>query len=230
MAPPLASLTAWATFGVTVPTLGLGIRPRGPRTLPRRPTRAIMSGEAMTRSKSMKPPWTFSTRSSAPTTSAPAAVAASAWAPRAMTATRTWRPVPDGRATTPRTCWSAWRGSTPRLTAISMDSSNLALALAFTSFTASFTSWVAVRSPVQACIRLGCLAMVSGLHDLKAHRAGGALDDAGGGLDVVGVEVLHLLLGDVAQLGAGDLAGGVAARLLRARLDVQRLLDEEGGG
>src|SRR4030095_13485409 len=70
-APPSASLTAWATWGVTVPTFGFGIRPRGPRTLPRRPTRAIMSGLAITRSKSMKPPWTFSTRSSAPTTTAP---------------------------------------------------------------------------------------------------------------------------------------------------------------
>ena len=106
-APPLASLTAWATFGVTVPTFGFGIRPRGPSTLPRRPTRAIMSGDAMTRSKSMKPPLIFSYRSSAPTTSAPAARASAALASLAKTATRTSRPVPDGRFTTPRTCWSA---------------------------------------------------------------------------------------------------------------------------
>jgi hypothetical protein len=62
-----------------------------------------MSGVAITRSKSMKPPWMRSTRSSAPTTSAPAALASSAFASLAMTATRTSRPVPDGRATTPRT-------------------------------------------------------------------------------------------------------------------------------
>src|ERR1700691_3884292 len=36
--PPLAPLTALLTSIVTVPTLGLGIRPRGPSTLPRRPT------------------------------------------------------------------------------------------------------------------------------------------------------------------------------------------------
>ena len=43
---------------VTVPTFGLGIRPRGPSTLPRRPTSGIMSGVAMQRSKSIVPPWT----------------------------------------------------------------------------------------------------------------------------------------------------------------------------
>jgi hypothetical protein len=71
---------------------------------------------------------------------------------------------------------------------------------------------------------------VLALHDLKTHRTGGALDDLGGGLDVVGVEVLHLLGGDVAQLGAGDLAGDRAARLLGARLQVDRLLDEVARG
>ena len=38
--PALISLIACATFGVTVPVFGFGIRPRGPSTLPRRPTRA----------------------------------------------------------------------------------------------------------------------------------------------------------------------------------------------
>ena len=91
----------------------------------------------MQRSKSMVPPCTFSTRSSAPTTSAPAALASSALAPRANTPTRTLRPDPFGRLTTPRTIWSAWRGSTPRFIAISMVSSNLALARSLTIFTAS---------------------------------------------------------------------------------------------
>src|SRR3984893_456665 len=36
--PPLAPLIALVTSIVAVPTLGFGIRPRGPRTLPRRPT------------------------------------------------------------------------------------------------------------------------------------------------------------------------------------------------
>ena len=70
--PPLAALTASATFIVTVPSFGFGIRPLGPSTLPRRPTMPIMSGVAMQRSKSIVPPWTISIRSSAPTTSAPA--------------------------------------------------------------------------------------------------------------------------------------------------------------
>src|SRR5690606_16183378 len=48
--PPLASFTACATFGVTVPSLGFGIRPFGPSSLPSRPTTPIMSGVAITRS------------------------------------------------------------------------------------------------------------------------------------------------------------------------------------
>ena len=52
-------------------------------------------------------------RSSPPTWSAPAARAAAAASPLANTATRTSLPVPDGRATVPRTIWSALRGSTP---------------------------------------------------------------------------------------------------------------------
>jgi hypothetical protein len=80
-----------------VPTFGFGIMPRGPSTLPRRPTSGIMSGVAMQRSKLISPFCTVSTRSSAPTMSAPAAVASSALAPRANTATRTVRPVPFGR-------------------------------------------------------------------------------------------------------------------------------------
>jgi hypothetical protein len=51
----------------------------------------------------------------------------------ANTATRTSLPVPLGSDTTPRTIWSAWRGSTPRFIATSTVSSNLAVALALTS-------------------------------------------------------------------------------------------------
>src|SRR5262249_30713505 len=48
--PALISFTALVTSKVTVPVLGLGMRPRGPRTFPRRPTDFIMSGVAMTAS------------------------------------------------------------------------------------------------------------------------------------------------------------------------------------
>jgi hypothetical protein len=66
------------------------------------------------------------------------------------------------------------------------------------------------------------------LHNLEAHRAGAAFDDAGRRVDVVGVQVLHLRLGDLAQHGALDLAGRKLARLLGARLQVRGLLDEVG--
>src|SRR5438132_1613070 len=54
----------------------------------------MRSGDAMATSKSRKPPCTRSTRSSAPTTSAPACRASSAAGPVANTATRTVLPVP----------------------------------------------------------------------------------------------------------------------------------------
>jgi hypothetical protein len=69
--------------------------------------------------------------------SAPAALASSALGPRANTATRTVLPVPLGRVTTPRTIWSAWRGSTPRFIATSIVSSNFAVALDLISVIAS---------------------------------------------------------------------------------------------
>ena len=90
--PPLASLTALPTSNVTVPTLGFGIRPRGPRTRPSLPTAPIMSGVAMTRSKSMKPSWTLATRSSLPAKSAPASRASFSFSPLAKTSTRTVLP------------------------------------------------------------------------------------------------------------------------------------------
>ena len=66
--PALASCTAPATLGVTVPALGEGMRPLGPSTLPRRPTTLIMSGEAMTTSKSNQfSCWIFWARSASPT-------------------------------------------------------------------------------------------------------------------------------------------------------------------
>src|ERR1035438_3539671 len=52
--PALVSLTAAATSKVTVPVFGLGISPRGPSALPRRPTDFIMSGVAITASKSVQ--------------------------------------------------------------------------------------------------------------------------------------------------------------------------------
>src|SRR5208282_4477371 len=52
--PALTSCTALATSKVTVPVFGLGIRPLGPRILPRRPTDFITSGVAISASKSVQ--------------------------------------------------------------------------------------------------------------------------------------------------------------------------------
>src|SRR6056297_254950 len=213
--PPLAFLTASATSMVTVPTLGFGIRLRGPRTLPRRPTIGIMSGVAMQRSNSIVPPCTVSIRSSAPTMSAPAASASSALAPRANTATRTSLPVPLGRPTTPRTIWSAWRGSTPRFIEISIVSSNFAFALALIRATASSTlnSSLPANASRAARIRFPSFAIL--LH-LDAHGARAAEDDLHRGFDVVRVQVFPLRFRDLAHLLGADTARGVAAGRLGA--------------
>ena len=57
--------------------------------------------------------------SAPPTSSAPAASAASAAGPVANTMTRAVLPVPCGRMTVLRTIWSALRGSTPSFSATS---------------------------------------------------------------------------------------------------------------
>jgi hypothetical protein len=69
--------------------------------------------------------------------SAPASCAALTLSPCANTATRTVLPVPAGSTTEPRTVWSDFLASMPRLTATSTDSSNFAVAACFSSFIAS---------------------------------------------------------------------------------------------
>src|SRR3546814_4603768 len=76
-----------------------------------------------------------------PTASAPAARASSALAPAGVnTATRTALPVPAGSTVEPRTCWSDFLASTPRRTATSTASTNLALLLSLMIFSASSRS------------------------------------------------------------------------------------------
>ena len=144
--PALAFFTAVATSAVTVPTRGFGIRPRGPRIWPSWPTTRMESGVAMAISKLMLPAFTCSARSSKPTTSAPAASASLALSPCANTATRLVLPVPCGSTSEPRTIWSDFLASTPRLIATSMDSLNLAVALSLTSFRASDSGYSFSRS------------------------------------------------------------------------------------
>jgi hypothetical protein len=57
--------------------------------------------------------------------------------PEVNTATRTVLPVPFGSTVEPRTCWSDFEASMPRLTATSTASSNLAVASSLTSASAS---------------------------------------------------------------------------------------------
>src|SRR6201999_482778 len=64
--------------------------------------------------------------------------------------------------------------------------------------------------------------------NFQTHRTGRALDHLHGRLDGVAIEILHLLLGDLAHLRFGHLAGLVAARRLRAGLDLGGLLQEVG--
>src|SRR6478735_4732132 len=65
----------------------------------------------------------------------------------------------------------------------------------------------------------------------QAHRTGGALDHGHGRLNAVAVQIGHLLLGDLADLGAGDAASLVAlARRGRTLLNVRCLLEEERHG
>ena len=125
--PALNSLTAAATSPViTVPALGVGIRPRGPSTLPSRLTRPIMSWVASDTSKSSQPSWIFLIKSSLPAALAPASLALATLSPWQKTTTRTDLPMPCGSGTVPRTIWSLCVVSMPSHMWISTVSSNLA--------------------------------------------------------------------------------------------------------
>ena len=113
-------------FNLRQPTVNLdSVYGDGPTFFPSRPTVPIMSGEAIATSNSNQPSSIRFTRSSPPTSSAPARSASWAFSPWAKTMTRVVLPVPCGRTTVPRTSWSAWRGSTPRRRWASTVPSNL---------------------------------------------------------------------------------------------------------
>src|SRR5450631_349569 len=199
--PDLAFFTASATFGVTVPTLGLGINPRGPKIWPNWPTIRMASGLAITTSKSIWPALTFSAKSSKPTMSAPAALAASAFLPCVNTATRTVLPVPCGITVEPRTCWSDLVASTPKLTDTSTDSLNLAVANSLTSFNASSIVYDLPGTSLsfQVLVRFTVAAILEPLH-FDAHTACATGDGAHGGVQITGRQVGHFQLGNVLEL------------------------------
>ena len=68
--------------------------------------------------------------------------------------------------------------------------------------------------------------MRSLLGDGDAHGTGGTGDDPLGGLNIVGIEVGHLDLGDLGELLLGELADLVALGNARAALEAQGLLDQ----
>src|SRR3546814_9216075 len=77
--------------------------------------------------------------------------------------------------------------------------------------------------PVQT---VGCDLLL----DLDAHAAGSAGDLELGGVEVVGVQVGHLDLGDLLDLGGGDRTGHGAAGLVGALLEAGGLPDEDRRG
>src|SRR6266516_1449737 len=249
--PPLISVTALATSGVTVPVFGFGIRPRGPSTRPRRPTLPIMSGVATTASKSRKPPWMRSIMSSEPTKSAPAARASSARSPVANASTRAVLPVPWGRLTVPRTIWSALRGFTPSRSATSTVGSNLADEVFLASATASAGLYSLVWSICSAAARYALLRFMvspsgnggcgqrasagpatggegSALNG-DPHRPGGPGDDLLCCFHRGRVEVGHLGLRDLPHLRDGDRADLGGVRGGAALGNPGGLLDQFGG-
>ena len=100
----VGATTAFATSNVTVPVLGLGIKPLGPKTRPNLPNIPIQSGVAIKVSNSNQPPEILSIISSAPASSAPASFASVAFTPLAITQTLTVLPSPAGNTVVERTC------------------------------------------------------------------------------------------------------------------------------
>src|SRR3954447_19542439 len=90
----------------------------------------------------------------------------------------------------------------------------------------SSQSWSsgAVRTSHRCWRFWGCSAL-----DGDAHRARGALDDLHGVVEVVGVEVDELALGDLADVVAGEAAGLVPVRHARALREPRGLLDQLSG-
>src|ERR1700681_1773752 len=225
--PALAFFTASATFGVTVPTFGFGINPRGPRIWPSWPTMRMASGLAITTSKSIWPALTFSARSSKPTMSAPAALAASAFLPWVNTATRTVLPVPCGITVEPRTCWSDLVASTPKFTDTSTDSLNFAVANSLTSLSASSIGYDLPGGSLsfQVLVRFATAGMSHSFH-VDAHAAGAARDGPHRGIQIAGGQIRHFYLGDILELLARHLAHFRGIGCGAALRDAERLGNE----
>ena len=232
--PALISRTTRPISSATVPERGFGIKPRGPRILPSLPTTPIISGVAAARSKSNHPSVIFCANSSAPTYSAPASSASRSFSPLANTSTRGTFPTPCGNTTLPRTIWSACLGFTPRRTAISTLSSNLAKASSCTSCKASWSSYLLLLSKrlrassifFPCCAILMVLpdaAMTLIMDDFQPHAARRASNDAHRCLYCSRIEISHLGLSNLAHLLSCYLPNFFPARCPRPFDDACRL-------
>src|ERR1700744_1085842 len=113
--------------------------------------------------------------------------------------------------------------------ATSIVSSNFALARSLTILMASVSGYIFSRStPSRAFFKRFPMLMAPSPRNFQTHRAGRALDHLHGRFDGVAIQILHLLLGDLAHLRLAHLAGLVAPRRLRAGLNLGGLLQEVG--
>src|SRR5215470_18448214 len=181
----------------------------------------------------------FWTMSSPPTKSAPASCASRTFSPPAITSTRTVLPSPFGRPTVPRTTWSECLGSTPRLMASSTVSLNFVWCTFFKSSAASPSLYGRASTFLRAfstcfpdffiryLVRPRAPELL-GFHDFQAHVARRTHHGAHRGLQIGGVEVDKLDLGDLFHLLLGDFADFVAVRLGRTLGNVGRALQQHG--
>src|SRR6186997_1174891 len=188
----------------------------------------MASGLAITRSKLISPAFTWAARSSMPTMSAPAAFASSTFLPAVNTATRSVLPVPCGITVEPRTCWSDLAASMPRLTAQSTVSLNFAVANSLTIFSASSTEYClpGASFDFQAFSRFAIAMCLT--HHVHAHRTGGARDGVHCRIEIRRREIGLLLLRDLLELFARDLAHLVGVGRAAALFDSDRLADQHG--
>ena len=174
----------------------------------------VRGAVAMQRSNSIVPPCTAATKSSAPTTSAPALRASSAFAPRANTPTRNVRPVPLGRLDD---------AAHHLVRVLGIDAEIRREFDRLVEFGAR--AGLDHLHRLVERIELGAddaLARFSDLssaratryrlpHHLEAHRTGGTLDHSHRRLDRLAIEIDDLLLRDFAHLRIRHLADEAAA-------------------
>src|SRR5690606_28231297 len=116
-------------------------------------------------------------------------------------------PVPWGRVTTPRTIWLAFRGSTPKRTAKSMDASNFTLVISFTKAepppgnrVCSSLSWPGLPFAFWSILPfINCFKILKrfGPGNSDAHGSCGTRYHTHGGFHRECIQIDHLFLGDL---------------------------------